>query len=182
MNPTTKKLTHSALMIALALVLSMIKPIHMPYGGSITIASMAPIILIALKYDFKWGIFTALTYSIVQMIEGFYPPPVQNLGAYLAVILLDYIIAFGVLGCAGFISRRFKNKKTGATVAAISVIAARFTCSFLSGVIIWKEYAPEGMPVWLYSLGYNGFICIGETVFTVVALLVAIRYLPIEKL
>lgn len=181
MKSVTRKLTHSALMIALALILSMFKLFHMPMGGSITVASMAPIILIALMYDTKWAIFTSFAYSLVQMLEGFYPPPVQNFASYLLVVLLDYVIAFGVLGCAGLIYRRFKNKLTGAAVATISVIFARFFCSFLSGIIIWTEYAGD-MPVWLYSLSYNGTVMLGEMVVTTIAVCAIVKFVKLERL
>lgn len=183
MNTTTRKLTHSALMIALALVLSMIKLFHLPNGGSITPASMAPIILIALMYPTKWALFTSFVYSLVQMVEGFYAPPTQDLLSFVLVILLDYVLAFGVLGCAGLVARRFKaNKVLGASIATLAVIFGRFFCSFLSGILIWSVYAPEGTPVWIYSLGVNGSIMIGEMITTTVVMAVLVKFLPLEKL
>lgn len=183
MNTTTRKLTHSALMVALALVLSMIKLFHLPNGGSITPASMAPIILIALMYPTKWALFTSFVYSLVQMVEGFYAPPTQDLLSFVLVILLDYVLAFGILGCAGLIARRFKtNKILGATLATLAVIFARFFCSFLSGILIWGVYAPEGTPVWIYSLSVNGSIMVGEMVTTTIVMAVLVKFLPLEKL
>ena len=183
MNTTTRKLTHSALMIALALVLSMIKLFHLANGGSITPASMAPIILIALMYPTKWALLTSFVYSLVQMVEGFYAPPTQDFMSFVLVILLDYVLAFGILGCAGLVARLFKDKKIlGACVATIAVIFARFFCSFLSGIVIWGVYAPEGPPVWLYSLGVNGSVMLGEMVTTTIAMAVLVKFLPLDKL
>ncbi len=183
MNTTTRKLTHSSLMIALALVLSMIKLFHLPNGGSITPASMAPIILIALMYPTKWALFTSFVYSLVQMVESFYAPPTQDLLSFVLVILLDYVLAFGILGCAGLVARRIKaNKVLGASIATLTVIFGRFFCSFLSGILIWGAYAPEGTPVWIYSLGINGSIMIGEMVTTTIVMAVLVKFLPLEKL
>lgn len=183
MNTTTRKLTHSALMIALALVLSMIKLFHLANGGSITPASMAPIILIALMYDTKWALLTSFVYSLIQLVEGFYAPPTQDFISFVLVIMLDYVLAFGVLGCAGLVARRFKTHKIlGACVATNVVIVARFFCSFLSGMIIWGVYAPEGTPVWLYSLGSNGSIMIGEMITTTIVMAVLVKFLPLDKL
>ena len=183
MNTTTRKLTHSALMVALALVLSMIKLFHLPNGGSITPASMAPIILIALMYPTKWALFTSFVYSLVQMVEGFYAPPTQDLLSFVLVILLDYVLAFGILGCAGLIARRFKtNKILGATLATLAVIFGRFFCSFFSLFLIWGVYAPEGTPVWIYSLSVNGSIMVGEMVTTTIVMAVLVKFLPLEKL
>ena len=61
----------------------------------------------------------------------------------------------------------------GVTVAGL----LRYLCSFLSGIIIWREYAPETMPVWLYSLGYNGSYMIPEIILTAVASVLVIRAL-----
>lgn len=183
MNSKTKKLTHSALMIALALVLSMIKFIHMPNGGSITPASMAPIILISLMYDTKWGLFTSFAYSLVQMLEGFYPPPVQTFGNYILVILLDYVIAFGVLGLAGAFAKAFKNNKVlGASFATIAVIFCRYFSSFISGMIIWGSNCPDGTPLWLFSLSANGFLMVGEMITTTIVVSILVKFLPIHKM
>lgn len=166
----TKTLTRSAIMIALATVLSMIKVYELPNGGSITAASMVPIIFIALSSDFKTAMLTSLAYAGLQMAIGFYPPPTQDFMSFLIVILFDYVIAFGVLGLAGVIARGFKNKRIGTIVATICVCAGRFVCHFISGITIWKIYAPEGTPVWAYSLGYNGGYMAIECVVSVIAI------------
>lgn len=179
----TQKLVHCAVMAALALVLSMIKLFHLPNGGSITPASMAPIILIALMYGSKWGLFTSVAYSILQMVEGFYPPPVQTFGNFVLVILLDYILAFGALGLAGLFAKPFgKHQWLGGIVATILVIFCRFFCSFLSGIIIWGIYAPEGTPVWIYSLGVNGTVMVGEMITTGIMMAVLLRFLPLNRM
>lgn len=178
----TKKITHSAIMIAMAIVLGMVKLFPMPYGGAVTLASMAPIIIISLMYDWKWGLLTSFTFSLAQILEDFAAPPVQDFASFALVILLDYVIAFSVLGLAGTIARRFTNRTTGAVTATALVILARFTCSFISGIVIWGVYAPEGMPVWFYSLAYNGFVCAGEIVTTGLAILAIVRFVPLDKL
>ena len=183
MTEKTTKLTHCALMIALAFVLSMIKLFHLPNGGSITPASMAPIMLISLLYDCKWAFATSFTYSLVQMVEGFYPPPVQTVGNFILVILLDYVLAFGALGLCGLVARRFgKHKLVGAAAGSLISIFGRFFCSFISGIIIWGVYAPEGTPVWIYSLGVNGTVMVGEMVTTTIALVLLVKFLPLEKI
>ena len=182
MKPTTRKLTHSALMLALALLLSMIKFYHFPNGGSITAASMAPIIIISLMYDTRWALFTSFAYSLLQMLEGFYPPPVQSFGMFVALILLDYVVAFGVLGLAGPVARRFQKEPLGAAVGSIVVVFCRFFCSFLSGIIVWGSYAPEGTPVWIYSLTVNGPIMIGEMITTSVVVALLVKFIDFQKL
>ena len=109
----TRKITTSAVMIALATVLNFVsKIIPAPWmqGGAITIASMVPIIVISLLFGTKWGIGSAFVYSLIQMLTGFYPPPIPTFGYFLLVILLDYVFAFGVLGLSSSFYNIFKRK------------------------------------------------------------------------
>ena len=162
-------LTESALMIALAVALSIFAVFHLPNGGSVTIGSMLPILLISFKYDFKWSVLTAFAYSLLQMFMGFYPPPTQDLLSFVLVILLDYVIAFTVLCFAGPIYRKLGDGLSDSlrmTIACCICFAGRFICHFLSGILIWDVYAPEGQPVWLYSLTYNGSYMLAEALIT----------------
>ncbi|MBR6524274.1 MAG: energy-coupled thiamine transporter ThiT [Clostridia bacterium] len=167
----TKKLTLAGMLIALATVLSLIKIFDMPYGGSVTAGSMVPIIIFSMQCDTKWGITQAICYSIIQLMLGWYAPPAQNFVSFAAVILLDYVIAFGGLGLAGPIARRLGGGRSATAVGVILVLFIRFLCHFLSGILIWGSFAPEGQPVWLYSLLYNGGYMLGETVVTLAATL-----------
>ncbi len=165
---TTLILVESAMMIAMAVVLSFIKIYEFPQGGSVTLASMAPIVLLSYRHGIKWGLGAAFIYSLLQMIlpPGFIPPPAKTLFAFAGVALLDYIIAFTVLGTASFFGKLFKNKVLAGVAGAVAVTALRLVCHFLSGIFVWSSYAPEGTPVWLYSLGYNGTYMLWEIIIT----------------
>ena len=165
----TKKITTGALMVALATVLSMIALLRMPQGGTVTAVSMAPVIIFSFTSDLRYSLITAFVYSLIQMMIGGVAPPAENFISYMAVILLDYVIAFTVLGFAGSIKRKFKNVYIGASIGTLIVTLVRFVCHFLSGILIWGVYAPEGQPVALYSLVYNGSYIAVEIVITVVA-------------
>jgi thiamine transporter len=141
---TVRELTTASLCIAAAFLLSFIKIFSMPMGGSITPASMLPIMAFAYIYGTKKGLIVGLCYSILQFVqEPFFLTPVQ--------FLLDYTGAFTLLALAGLAK---KNIIPGILYGC----AARFLCQFTSGVVFFGEYAPEGMPTWLYSLGYSGSI------------------------
>ena len=160
-----RMLTESALLVALATVLHLYAVFKMQNGGSITIGSMIPIMLVSFKYRFSWSLTVAFVYSLIQMMTGFYAPPVENLGYYSLMILLDYVLAYGVLCLSGPIYRILNQNiasRVRLTVAALTCIALRFLCHFFSGMIIWGTFAPEGQPVWLYSLLYNGSYMLGE--------------------
>ncbi len=171
MNKTiTQKIVTTAIMFALASVLSLITIFRAPYGGSITLVSMLPLIIISVKYKTLWGVMSACVYGVLQMfITGIPAPPVQDFISYLLVVLLDYILAFGVLGLAETFEKFYgKQKRFSLALSTATVIFLRFICHFLSGIIIWGVYAPEGTSPALYSLLYNGSYMLFELIITTV--------------
>lgn len=167
----TKKLTASAMLIALSAILSLIKLFNAPYGGTITAASMVPVILIGILYGTKWGLLSGFIYGLLQMLTGgIAPPPVQSVYMYTLVIVLDYLVAFTVLGLSGFFFNLTKKNKFSLAVSGAIVIFLRFICHFISGILIWGVYAPEGTPVWIYSILYNGGYMFFEMIISVFVL------------
>ncbi|MBR3305409.1 MAG: energy-coupled thiamine transporter ThiT [Christensenellaceae bacterium] len=178
---TTRMLVESALLIAVATVLSMIK-IDLPFGGGVTIVSMLPIVIASHRFGWKWGILTAFVYSLIQLLFG-----LDNVGyastlaTAIGVIFLDYVIAYTVLGLSGIF-----GTTRGAVAAGIAVtFVLRFVCHLITGVWIWGEWMPEefmGLTMtspWLYSFLYNGWYMLAELVATeIVAMLI---YSPLKK-
>jgi len=150
----TQVLAESIVCIALSAVLSMIKVYQLPFGGSITLGGMVPILWLALRRGPRIGIGAGLVFGLViAVIEPFFFSPFQ--------VLLDYPIAFGALGLAGF----FKKYP----VAGVGVgIFGRFIAHFLSGVIFFWMCAPEGMHPMVYSAVYNGSYLLPELVVSAV--------------
>lgn len=165
---STVTLVECALMIALSTVLSMLKVLDLPGGGSITLASMVPLVLVSYRHGLKWGLGTALVHSLLQIVLNFSAPPTKTLGAFFLVILLDYILAFTALGSAAFWGKALHNRTASVVLGASVAVFLRFLCSFFSGILIWGEYAPEGTPVWLYSLLYNGSYMLPELILTAI--------------
>lgn len=174
---TTLILVECALMIALSTVLSMFKLFEMPQGGSVTCASLVPLIIVSYRHGTKWGVGTAFAHSLLQMLIKFDAPPAKTFWAFAAVVLLDYVVAFTCLGLASFFGKPFKNRAVSIAVGSAVVCFLRFLCSFASGILIWADYAPADMPVWLYSLTYNGGYMIPETIITVVVAIILIKAL-----
>ena len=167
----TRMLTESAVMVALATVLSMITILTLPQGGSITAASMVPLLIISFRYGPKWGTFTAFVYSLVNMMMGFWPPPVPNFINYLLVILLDYVVAFSCLGLASLFAKAIPGNRIAAIgFGSGAAVFIRLVCHVLSGVIIWGSNAPAGESVWKYSIGYNGSYMFCELIDSVVVM------------
>lgn len=173
----TRTLVECALMIALGTVLANIKIYELPNGGSVTLFSMLPFILISFRHGVKWGLFTGFVNSLLQMLLGFYAPPAPGLLPLVGMILLDYVLAFTLLGLACVFAKPFKNRLLGVAVGTAIVCLIRFLCSFLSGVLIWGNLN-EGLPEWVYSLTYNGSYMLPETILSVVAVVLLHKAAP----
>ena len=156
-----RALVESSLLVAIGFALSYVPFIQMPQGGSVTALSMLPILMIGLRHGLKWGLSGGFVYACLQMLQEFWPPPSGTAIAYICVILLDYILAFSVLGLSG----SFKGKRYGIVYAAPLCIFLRFLCHFVSGAIIWSSYWYKAES-WLFSLTYNGSYMVVELVLT----------------
>jgi thiamine transporter len=161
----TKTLTYGAILISISFILSMIK-VPMPQGGSITPASMLPIFIFAYIAGWRAGIIAGICYGVLQFIQApiFYNP-IQ--------FLLDYILAFGLLGFAGILRKNINY----IVLICITGGLLRFICHYISGVVFFASYAPKGQSVYLYSLLYNGAYMFPEIIICVV-LAIGILILP----
>ena len=175
----TRILVECAIMIAVATVLSSIGKIYeAPLGGSVTLASMAPMIIISYRHGIKWGVEAALLYSLIQLMLGLgsvaYVP--TAIGIVLCV-LLDYVIAFTLIGFCGVFKKLIKNEYVSVTVGTVAACLGRFVCHLLSGAVVWYEITKEGqwnelvnrVGMWTYSLIYNAQYMVPETIITVIA-------------
>lgn len=139
--------------VAMAWVLNLFKVFQMPQGGSVTL-EMVPIFWLALRWGIIPGIAAGVVYGLVMLFTGAYVVhPIQ--------FILDYPLAFGLLGLAGLFSARLakgSNKFLQYAFLTLAVFLGglgRFLVHFISGIVYFGQYAPEGQPVWLYSLIYN---------------------------
>ena len=98
----TRILVECALMIAIGTVLSNIKLFTMPNGGSVTLLSMLPFVLVSFRHGVKWGLFTGFVNGCLQMLLGFWAPPTPTFIYFLGEVLLDYLVAFMALGNASY--------------------------------------------------------------------------------
>jgi len=174
----TRILTECAMMVALSAVLIQVKLFSMPQGGSVTLCSMLPIILVSYRNGARWGVMTGLVLAVLEMITGWYAPPAGTFAAYFGMILLDYVLAFTLLGTAAVWAKPFKNRFAGIAAGTAAVCLIRFLCSFLSGFLIWSSNTPSGEGAVLYSLGYNASYMIPETVITAAAAILLYRFAP----
>lgn len=169
----TKILTESSIALALAIILSQIKLFQMPQGGSISL-EMLPVIFIALRWGIKSGILLGSAFGFLQFFIGGYI-------VHWAQLILDYPLAFGVLGFAGLARFFIKEKILSEQMVYVIVFTGfagllRFLAHFISGIVFFAEYAGEE-GVFLYSLIYNVTYLVPEIMITVVAIALLIKSL-----
>ncbi len=160
---TTQMISVGAICMALSSVLSLIRLFRMPMGGSITPASMLPLLLFAYVYGAGPGVSLGIIYGVMQFIlDGG-----EFAWAGLLPNLLDYPLGFGMLGLCGLFGS-MKDDRRGLIIGVVVGCLGRFLCSFLSGWIFYGEYAPEGMSPLIYAAAYNGAFMGVECIICVV--------------
>lgn len=183
-NNRTRRLTESAILVALSTVLSMVILWHSPYGGSVTALSMVPLILLSLRWGTKAALPATFVYSLIQLFQGlgnlsYIPTPA---GVVLAA-LLDYLLPFTALALAGtFRKLPFPGSDTTkrllqAGLGAAAVCCLRYLCHIGSGTAVWYAldlvwYADDPSHIvnhygpLVFSVIYNGIFMVPEILAT----------------
>lgn len=214
----TRRLTTSAVMLALAMVLAMVCALipflNLPFGGGFTVASMLPIVIISYMYGMKWGFFSAAIYSVIQIVMDLYlgkgstlmalfmpnSEDYMGIGAAIAILVIDYLVAYTLLGFGGAFRKAVKNKVLGLALGCALALSLRYIAHIVSGFIFygaWAEwffsqenfyaiggwilehFSGKGLAL-IYSIFYNGLYMIPEIVITTVAAIV-VGKLPVIK-
>ena len=163
------RLTESAIMLAFATVLSLIKIVDMPFGGSVTACSMLPILIIAYRYGTKWGLFTAFAASLLQMLMGLNSfSYVTSTRALIAVAVFDFLLAFMAMGLGG-VFRKVISSQSGALAAgAVLACFIRYLCHTGVGATVWADISIPAHDALIYSIVYNASYMVPETIITVI--------------
>ena len=202
MQLKTKRLTESAMLLAVAIVLELASKMfipEMPFGGQVTLASMLPVVLISYRHGVKWGLVAGLSYAFIQMAlgsrtvaaafqPGYFGDGRMLLNAFIMCVL-DYLLAFTLLGLGGIFRNRIKRPGIGLSCGALVALGARYLAHVLSGYILfagWAEwfFTQDGFPGWgmalvahltpgalglVYSLVYNAMYMVPEMIITAMA-------------
>ena len=162
--------TECAIMVALATVLSMLPLVEMPYGGSITVASALPILLFSYRRGIRYGTLAGVLYASLQLLTG-----LKNLSYFttwysiLAVIFLDYLIAFTVVGLGGIFRRAFSTQANALLFGALAVSAVRYVLHTIAGATVWAGISiPTGATL-VYSISYNATYMLPETIILAIS-------------
>ena len=202
MKNNTKKIALCAIMTALSVVLSFVKVFDMPYGGSITLFSMVPVMFAGYAYGAKWGLGAGVVLGIVQCIAGASSSLAyltDNVLNFVLCLLFDYIVAFAVLGLAGMFKNKIKNGAVSFAAGAAVAALLRYVCHFITGWIVWGSYAEDTISGWgelggkilssfsgqslavVYSLVYNGSYMIPEIIISVIGAVILMSIKPVAQ-
>lgn len=174
----TRILVECAVMIAAATVLSLVKIYEAPLGGSVTLFSMVPILILSFRHGVKWGCASAFVYSVLQLLLGLssvaWVPTAQGV---VLCVLFDYIIAFTVLGLAGIYNSIKANEYVKIILGIITACVLRYAAHVISGAVVWYQITKEGQwndlvnkfGMWTYSAIYNIQYMGPETIITLIA-------------
>ena len=214
MSTKTRRLTESAMLLAVAIVLELVSKMfipELPFGGQVTLVSMLPVVLISYRHGMKWGLVAGVGYALLEMAlgaktvaaafqPGYFGDGTMIVNA-LIMCLLDYLVAFTVLGLGGLLRDRVRSAGAGLAVGAVVALGARYVAHIASGYILfsgWAEwfFTQEGFPAWgaslvealspemlglVYSVVYNGMYMVPELLLTAVAALLIAKIPGIVK-
>ncbi len=166
MTTKTRKLTESAMLMAMAVVLELVSKMfipELPFGGQITLCSMLPVVLISYRHGVKWGLFSGFCYSLLQMAlgartvtaafqPGYFGEGTMLLNAFI-MCAADYVAAFTCLGLGGIFRDKLQSRGAALCLGAVVALFARYLCHILSGYILFAGYAEwfftqDGFPAW----------------------------------
>lgn len=166
MQNKTKRLTESAMLIALAVVLELVGRVvipPMPFGGQLTLVSMLPIVLISYRHGVRWGLAAGFGYSLIQMAlgagtvtaafqPGYFGDGVMLLNAFI-MCALDYVLAYTLLGLGGIFRNKVANRGVSLMLGSLVALGSRYLAHILSGYILfsgWAEwfFTQDGFPGW----------------------------------
>lgn len=168
-------LVEGAIMVAMAFGLSFVKIVQLPWGGSVTLLSMLPIVVYSIRNGVKNGLLCSFAYSLTQLAQGMFIDGLLGWGLtpvmLVSCIFLDYVGAFTVIGFAGiFRKKEIKGWITG----TVLVVFVRYAFHVLSGAVIfastgklWEALGEINNP-WLYSLIYNACYMLPEMILTAI--------------
>ena len=161
------RLVESGLMLAMATALSMVKVLDLPYGGSITAFSALPILLVAYRHGMGQGLLTAFAHSLIQLLLG------ANTLSYatspeaaVAIVVLDYLLAFTVLGLGGIFRRKCESQGTALVLGVLLTCALRYALHTIAGCTVWAGLSIPTEAALIYSLAYNATYMLPETIVT----------------
>lgn len=149
----TKSIVYAAACIAMSFALSYIRFLELPQGGSITFASLLPLMVYSYIFGSRKGVLAGAIYGILQFIQApWFFHPIQ--------FLLDYPIAFMSIGLTGLFSDLgvFRDKKyLQFALGGLMAVIFRYLSHVVSGIFVFGSADPENYGAVAWSFLYNLF-------------------------
>ena len=164
----SKSVSYAAVCIAMSFALSYIRIFQLPQSGSVTVASLLPLMIYSYMFGVKKGVFAGFIYGILQAVQD--PWLIHP-----AQFLLDYPIAFACIGVSGIFANVKKLEKFPQIQFALGAVVAsvlRYLSHILSGVFAFADLGADPLGAWTYSLTYNSFVFIDLAIVIAVGVLV----------
>lgn len=154
-SSNTKILVEITVFAALSAVLYAVRPYTLPYGGSITLGSMVPVMWLSLRRGIRVGLIAGAIFGVLALLEDMILLGAASIIATPLQAILEYPIAFGVIGLTGMFHK--KSAVFAVTGAGLAVFI-RFWIHYFVGVFVWENiygFPPE-YGLWLWPAVYNG--------------------------
>lgn len=148
----TRSIVYASVCIAMSFALSYVRFLELPQGGSITLASLLPLMIYSYLFGIRKGVLAGIIYGFLQFIQApWFYHPVQ--------FLLDYPIAFGAIGLSGLFHelKLFENKKVVQfLLGALVSVLLRYFSHVISGIFVFGTGDNNYSDV-AWSFLYNSF-------------------------
>lgn len=149
----TKSVAYAAACLALSFALSYVRLFRLPQGGSVTLASLLPLLLYSYMFGIRKGVLLGFIYGIMQFMQDpWFIHPVQ--------FLLDYPIAFAAIGLCGLFKEQGvldKIKPLQFALGAIIAVIVRYASHVISGIFVWGNAENPEYTIVAWSFLYNSF-------------------------
>jgi len=169
----------AVIMAAVAMVISFIPTYIAPLGIDVSIG-MVPIVLLGLRRGAMPAIAAGFVWGLLSIVFG---------TAFIFSLLqtfIEYFIAFAFGGLAGVFKSQFQSSiNNGASKSILWIVTsviigvvARFFWHFIAGILFFGANAPEGTPVWIFSLIVNGASALATSLAVILILTFIYRTTP----
>ena len=184
-----RRLTWTSLLISMSLILSRIEiSVFFPTGGSVTLFSVVPLIMLSFKYGYKWGVVSGGTFGLIHLLTTNLKFQGLNIFSIVCSVILDYILSYAVIGLASIFKfenqkkfkdvKKIKNTKKSLVFGTIFSFFLKFLIHLISGLIVFCPVLKSFLKTILYDIIYNMSYIIPEMLLALCGVLMAEKFLP----
>ena len=175
-NSSTKILAEIIVFSALSGALYVFRPFSLPYGGSVTLGSMVPVMWLSIRRGIRVGLIAGAIFGLLALFIDVMLLPYSPITNPVQVIL-EYPMAFGTLGLAGI----FHKNSTVPAITGVGIsILVKFLLHFIAGIIFWSWTVPEGWWPVAWAVVYNGSFLLVEFIISAILMFILVKKRTLE--